>query len=104
MGCEPSRSSQSSQRQKNRKKAETYRFNGLWEMRPVGIAELESLIQRFQRKRIDPNDPDDKKWTARWLQRFQRELAKKERSLERRHGDKANPRKAFSLLLPTGKV
>jgi hypothetical protein len=70
--------------QKNRKKADTYRFNGLWAMQPVGIAELQSLIRTFSRKLADLEDADDKKRTARWLQRFQRELTKKERSPEQR--------------------
>jgi hypothetical protein len=41
----------------------------------------------------DPDDPDDKKWTARWLDRFQKELDKKRvgRSLKQR--EKHNQRR-----------
>jgi hypothetical protein len=67
---------------KNRKKTETYRFNGLWGMKPVRIDELKALIVRFEAKLADPDDVDDKKWTARWLERFRNELAKKEKNLE----------------------
>jgi len=66
---------------KNRKQAATYRFNGLFGIKPVGIAELQALIGRFERKLADPADADDKPWVARWLLRFQRELAKKEAGL-----------------------
>jgi len=66
----------------NRKKADTYRFTGLWGMGPMGIAELKIKIKTFRAKLEDPADPDDKKWTARWLRRFEQELAKKHRSLE----------------------
>jgi hypothetical protein len=78
---------------RNRKKADTYRFNGVWGMNSVGIAELETLIQRFRHKLTDPTDPDDKKWTVRWLRRFQREAAKKERGLEKKQRDEAKARK-----------
>ncbi len=78
---------------RNRKTADTYRFNGVWGMNSVGIAELETLIHRFQHKLTDPNDLDDKKWTARWLRRFQREMAKKERGLEKKQADEAKARK-----------
>lgn len=66
----------------NRKKAEAYRFNGAWGMKPIRIVELESLIEQFTAKLHDPTDEDDKKWTKRWLARFQRELAKKQRARE----------------------
>jgi hypothetical protein len=67
---------------KNRKKADTYRFNGHPYLDPDSIhsvtsAELESRIKEFEAKLADPNDSDDKKWTARWLSRFKKELAKK---------------------------
>ena len=39
--------------EKNRKKADTYRFNGLWGINSVGIDELESLIQKFVQKLTD---------------------------------------------------
>lgn len=71
---------------KNRKKADTYRFNGLWGTKPVRLAELEELIREFEAKLADSNDPDDKKWTGRWLSRFRRELAKKQRALAYKEG------------------
>jgi hypothetical protein len=76
---------------KSRKSAETYRFNGnpflhAGSIHSVSMANLESRIKEFQAKLADPNDPDDKKWTARWLSRFQKELDKKRegRSLKQR--------------------
>ena len=81
---------------KNRKNADTYRFNGVWGMKSVGIAELETLIQRFQRKLADPNDPDDEKWTARWLGRFRRELEKKEGAREEKQGEDVKCRREAS--------
>jgi hypothetical protein len=76
---------------KNRKKADTYRFNGHPFLHPdsihsVTMADLESRIKEFEAKLADPNDPDDKKWTARWLSRFQEEYDKKRvgRSLKQR--------------------
>jgi hypothetical protein len=69
---------------KNRKKAETYRFNGLWGMEPVRSDELRQLIRRFRNKLGNPFNPDARKWTARWLVRFQREYARKLRSLARK--------------------
>lgn len=83
---------------KNRKKTETYRFNGLWGMKSVDIAELKSLIRKFQGKLADPSDPDEKKWTGRLLQRFQRELEKKEQSLHTKNRDRAKPRRLPSSL------
>jgi hypothetical protein len=72
---------------KNRKKAETYRFNGHpWfdpgSIHSVTIADLESRIQDFEAKLADPIDPDDKKWTNGWLSRLRQELAKKRKGLE----------------------
>jgi hypothetical protein len=76
---------------KNRKKADTYRFNGYPHLQAgsiasVQMADLESFIKQFEAKFADPDDPDDKKWTARWLERFRRELDKKRagRSLKQR--------------------
>ena len=85
---------------KNRKKADTYRFNGLWGIRSVGIAALELLTQRFQQKLHDPNDPDDEKWKARWLQRFERELNKKKRNLEEKQREAGKPRRICLLFPP----
>lgn len=76
---------------KNRKKADTYRFNGhpylyAGSIHSVEMADLEARIRQFEAKLADPNDPDDKKWTARWLERFRKEFDKKRagRSLKRR--------------------
>ncbi len=76
---------------KNRKKADTYRFNGYPHLQAgsihsVQMADLESFVKQFEVKLADPDDPDDKKWTARWLERFQKELDKKRagRSLKQR--------------------
>ena len=67
---------------KNRKKAETYRFNGYPHLHSssihsVEIAELEGRIKRFEAKLADPLDPDDNKWTASWLSKYRKELDKK---------------------------
>jgi len=67
---------------KNRKKADTYRFNGYphlyaGSIHPVKMAELALRIKEFEAKLADLNDPDDKKWTACWLGRFRKELEKK---------------------------
>jgi thiamine pyrophosphate-dependent acetolactate synthase large subunit-like protein len=69
---------------KNRKKSETYRFNGVWGVTPVRADELREWITKFEAKLADPDDPDDQKWTRRWLARFKKELAKKEESRQRR--------------------
>jgi hypothetical protein len=66
----------------NRKKTETYRFNGYPHSNPrsihsVPVATLNSWITSYEAKLADPNDPDDKKWTARWLKRFTLERDKK---------------------------
>jgi hypothetical protein len=71
---------------KNRKKAETYRFNGYPHSNPksihsVGISQLESWIKDYEAKLADPNDLDDRKWTARWLQRCETERDKKTKGL-----------------------
>ena len=78
---------------KNRKTSDTYRFNGLAGLKPVETAELKALIERFQAKQQDSNDPDDKKWIARWLKRFQQELAKKENAMEQRRIDSNKQRR-----------
>jgi hypothetical protein len=76
---------------KNRKKSETYRFNGhpyfhAYSIFSVEIPELEARVKQLESKLADPNDPDDKKWTTRWLVRYRKELDKKQRgqSLKRR--------------------
>jgi hypothetical protein len=76
---------------KNRKKADTYRFNGhtylhASSIHSVEMADLEAQVNVFEAKLADPDDPDDKKWTARWLERFRKELDKKRagRSLKQR--------------------
>jgi hypothetical protein len=66
----------------NRKNTETYRFNGHPYFDPrsifsVEIADLEVLVKNFEAKLADPHDPDDRKWIARWLERFRKELQKK---------------------------
>jgi hypothetical protein len=72
---------------KNRKKAEKYRLNGLWGMKPVTIKELEQRIEKLRSKLADPDDPDDKRWTARWLQRHEQELLKKRRGQEHKQSE-----------------
>lgn len=76
---------------KNRKKADTYRFNGhpylhADSIHSVEMADLEARVKQFETKLADPDDPDDKKWTARWLERFRKEFDKKRagRSLKQR--------------------
>ncbi len=76
---------------KNRKKTDTFRFNGhpsfrAGSIRSVEMADLEVMVKQFEAKLADPNDPDDKKWTACWLDRFRKELEKKRtgRSLKQR--------------------
>jgi hypothetical protein len=70
---------------KNRKKADTYRFNGYpfqaRSIHSVKIEDLESRIKDLEAKMADPNDADDKRWTARWLTRHKQELAKKRKGL-----------------------
>jgi len=73
---------------KNRKKTETYRFNGLWGMRPVKTDDLQDWIKKAEAKLANPEDPDDKKWTARWLRRFRQELKKKLRGKEQKKGER----------------
>jgi hypothetical protein len=70
----------------NRKKTQTYRFNGYPHSNPksifpIGIADLQGGIRDLTAKLADPNDPDDKKWVARWLQRYTKELEKKRKGI-----------------------
>ena len=88
---------------KNRKKADTYRFNGVWGMKPIGTAELKILIEQFKSKLDDRNDRDDKKWTARWLKRFQLELAKKEKNLDQKQAVAAKRRRP-SAIIPLNEI
>ena len=73
----------------NRKYTDTYRFNGASGLKSVGIAELVTLIKQYEAKLRTPNDIDDKKWTARWLKRFQRELKKKENNLAQKQVERS---------------
>jgi hypothetical protein len=82
---------------KNRKKADSYRFNGYPHLQPgsvdsVQMADLESMIKQFGAKLANPEDPDDKKWTARWLERFQKELDKKRAGRSLKQREKRNRR------------
>ncbi len=82
---------------KNRKNADTYRFNGnpsihAHSIHPVSIADLESRIEEFEAKLSDPNDPDDPKWTARWLKRFQSALAAKLKGLAHKQSEGSESR------------
>ena len=78
-------------------KAETYRFNGYPHCDPgsihsVGIAELEGRIKELEAKLTDADDPDDKKWTTRWLQRYILERDKKFKALVLKFKGKRSPR------------
>jgi hypothetical protein len=82
---------------KNRKKAETYRFNGHPSFHPrsiqsVTIAELEARIEEWKAKLADYYDPDDRKWTRRWLQRYERELDKKRKGLALKEDERRKSR------------
>ncbi|MGL4464113.1 MAG: hypothetical protein ACRC1K_18340 [Planctomycetia bacterium] len=62
---------------KNHKYIVRYRFNGnpyfdVGSIHAVTMADLERLIKEFEAKLGDPYDPDDKRWTARWLERFRK--------------------------------
>jgi hypothetical protein len=59
----------------------------------VTIVELGSFIKDFEAKLVDPKDPDDKKWTERWLDRFKKELAKKQKGLELKQQDRSQRRR-----------
>jgi hypothetical protein len=84
---------------KNRKKTDTYRFNGrphfnTGSIHSVQIADLELRIKRFEAKLADPDDPDDKKWTACWLSRYRKELDKKCRGRDLKQREKHNHRRS----------
>jgi hypothetical protein len=84
---------------KNRKTTDTYRFNGhpffhAGSIHSVTIADLESLIKDFAVKLADLNDPDDKKWTARWLSRYKQELAKKQKGLALKNRERGEHRRS----------
>jgi len=74
---------------KNRKKAETYRFNG----HPT-LVELESRIADLEAKLADTNDPDAKGWTARWLKRYETEMEKKSRGLALKESERTDSRRS----------
>jgi hypothetical protein len=74
----------------NRKKAERYRFHGLWGIEPIRIDRLAGWVADFREKLADPGDGDDKRWVGRWLARFEQELVKKERGFEQKRI--SNPR------------
>lgn len=83
----------------NRKKTDTYRFNGnpflhAGSIHSVAMADLELLIEQFAAKLADPNDPDDEKWTARWLSRFRKELDKKREGRSLKQREKQDRRRA----------
>ena len=83
---------------KNRKKAHPYRFNGhpyfhADSIHAVEMAELEARVTQFEVKLADPNDPDDKKWTARWLERFRKELNKKRAGCDLKQREKRDHRR-----------
>ena len=69
---------------KNRKRADTYRFNGhpFFNAKSIFSVETEKLeerIKRLEAKLADPNDLDDPRWTQYWLERYQQELKKKQK-------------------------
>jgi hypothetical protein len=86
---------------KNRKRVETYRFNGnpsfhAGSIHSVTIEELESRIKELEAKLADRTNSDDKKWTERWLSRYQQELAKKRKRLELKHRERSQLRRGSS--------
>jgi hypothetical protein len=84
---------------KNRKKVETYRFNGNSYLDPksiqtVTIRELEMQVAELSKKLADPSDADDKKWVARWLSRFETELAKKRKGFGQKRRERSKTQSA----------
>jgi len=89
---------------KNRKKAETYRFNGSpylhsLSIHSVEMADLDCYITKFEAKLANPNDADDKKWVSRWLTRFKKEFDKKRTARSRNQRDKRVRRQSANELL-----
>ena len=76
------------------KTGDTYRFNGSphlhsGSIRPLSIADLEARIRELEAKLADPVDLDDRKWTERWLRRYEAELAKKLEALSLKTEERA---------------
>jgi hypothetical protein len=87
----------------NRKKSETYRFNGnpfldTHSIHSVEIADLERYVKELETKLADPNDTDAKNWTARWLSRFQRELAKKRKGVALKKNERSKSSRTLRRL------
>jgi len=83
----------------------TYRFNGnpylhAGSIHSVEMAELESRVTQFEAKLADPDDPDDKKWTARWLERFRKELNKKQAGRSLKQREKRDQRRTKRNIQP----
>ena len=72
---------------KNRKTSDIYRFNGISGLKSVETTKFKTLVDRLLAKQANPEDPDEKRWVARWLKRFQQKLAKKEKAREQRKTD-----------------
>lgn len=88
---------------KNRKKSETYRFNGnpflhAGSIHSVEIADLARGIKELEAKLANPGDDDDRRWTARWLMRYRRELAKKRKGLALKQRERANPVRPKTMI------
>lgn len=88
----------------NRKQADTYRFNGhpsfhATSIHSVTIADLEERIRDFEAKLAYPADPDDEKWTGRWLSRYKRELAKKRKGLAMKQRERRQQTPRLKLRL-----
>lgn len=84
---------------KNRKKADTYRFNGhpflhAGSIHAVTIVTLLARIKQWEAKLADPTDPDDRKWTERWLERYRKELDKKRAGRHLKQRERANSRRS----------